>query len=88
MLGTVLKRMFGSANDRRLKGYRPKIAEINALEPEFAALTDEQLRAKTDEFRAELAAGKTARRPARRRPSPRCARPPSARSGSAISTSS
>ena len=59
MLDTVLKRMFGSANDRRLKGYRPKIAEINALEPEFAALTDEQLRAKTDEFRAELAAGKT-----------------------------
>ena len=65
MLDTVLKRMFGSANDRRLKGYRPKIAEINALEPEFAALTDEQLRAKTDAFRAELAAGKTARRPHR-----------------------
>jgi preprotein translocase subunit SecA len=58
MLDTVLKRMFGSANDRRLKGYRPKIAEINALEPEFAALTDEQLRAKTDAFRAALAAGK------------------------------
>lgn len=36
MLDTVLKKMFGSANDRRLKGYRPKIAEINALEPEFA----------------------------------------------------
>jgi len=59
MLDTVLKRMFGSANDRRLKGYRPKIAEINALEPEFAALTDEQLRAKTDAFRAELAGGQT-----------------------------
>ena len=59
MLGTVLKTMFGSANDRRLKGYRPKIAEINALEPQFEALTDEQLRAKTEEFRAELAAGKT-----------------------------
>jgi len=58
MLDTVLKKMFGSANDRRLKGYRPKIAEINALEPEFAALTDEQLRAKTDAFRAALAAGK------------------------------
>ena len=59
MLGTVLKKMFGSANDRRLKGYKPKVAEINALESEFAALTDDQLRAKTDEFRAELAAGKT-----------------------------
>jgi preprotein translocase subunit SecA len=59
MLGTVLKTVFGSANDRRLKGYKPKVAAINALEPEFAALTDDQLRAKTVEFRAELAAGKT-----------------------------
>jgi preprotein translocase subunit SecA len=59
MLGTVLKTMFGSANDRRLKGYKPKVAEINALEPEFAALSDEALRAKTAEFRAEFAAGKT-----------------------------
>ncbi len=59
MFGSVLKKMFGSSNDRRLKGYRPKIAEINALEPEFAALSDDQLRGKTEEFRAELAAGKT-----------------------------
>src|ERR1700754_3770277 len=56
---TVMKRVFGSSNDRRLKGYRPKIAAINALEPEFEALTDDELRAKTEEFRAELAAGKT-----------------------------
>ena len=55
---SVMKRVFGSSNDRRLKGYRPKVAAINALEPEFAGLTDEQLRAKTDEFRAELKAGK------------------------------
>ena len=54
-----MKRVFGSSNDRRLKGYRPRVAAINALEPEFAALTDEQLRARTDEFRAELKAGKT-----------------------------
>jgi preprotein translocase subunit SecA len=59
MLGSVLKKVFGSANDRRLKTYRPKVDAINALEPQFAALTDEQLRAKTTEFRAELAAGKT-----------------------------
>ncbi len=59
MLGSVLKKVFGSANDRRLKAYRPKVAEINALEPEFAALSDEQLRAKTQEYRAALAAGKT-----------------------------
>jgi preprotein translocase subunit SecA len=56
---SVMKRVFGSSNDRRLKSYRPKIAEINALEPQFEALTDEQLRAKTDEFRTELASGKT-----------------------------
>src|SRR5579871_4000053 len=56
---SVMKRVFGSSNDRRIKGYRPKIAEINALEPEFAALSDDQLRAKTEEFRAELKAGKT-----------------------------
>ena len=54
-----MKRVFGSSNDRRLKSYRPRVAAINALEPEFAALTDEQLRARTDEFRAELKAGKT-----------------------------
>ena len=53
---TVMKRVFGSSNDRRLKGYRPKVAAINALEPEFEALTDDQLRAKTEQFRAELKA--------------------------------
>jgi preprotein translocase SecA subunit len=59
MLDSFLKKMFGSANDRRLKGYRPMVAAINALEPEFAALSDEQLRGKTEEFRAALAAGAT-----------------------------
>ena len=59
MLGSYMKKIFGSSNDRRLKGYRPKIAAVNALEPEFAALSDEQLRGKTDEFRAALAAGQT-----------------------------
>jgi preprotein translocase subunit SecA len=54
----VMKRVFGSSNDRRLKGYRPKVAAINALEAEFQGLSDEGLRAKTLEFRAELAAGK------------------------------
>ena len=59
MFGALLKKIFGSSNDRRLKGYRPKVAAINALEAEFAALSDEQLRAKTEEFRAEIAAGKS-----------------------------
>jgi preprotein translocase subunit SecA len=59
MLGNVLKMVFGSSNERRLKGYRPNVDAVNALEPEFAALSDEALRAKTQEFRAALAAGKT-----------------------------
>ena len=59
MLGAVLKKVFGSANERRLKAYRPRVADINALEPEFVALSDEALKAKTVEFRAQLAAGKT-----------------------------
>jgi preprotein translocase subunit SecA len=59
MLGNVLKKVFGSSNERRLKGYRPNIAAVNALEAQFAALSDDELRAKTVEFRATLAAGKT-----------------------------
>jgi preprotein translocase subunit SecA len=59
MLGALARRLFGSANDRRLKTYDPKVNAINALEAEVAKLSDEQLRARTDEFRAELAAGKT-----------------------------
>jgi preprotein translocase subunit SecA len=58
-IDSVMKRVFGSSNDRRLKGYRPMVAAINALEPQFEALSDDGLRAKTDELRAELAAGKT-----------------------------
>ena len=58
-IDSVMKRVFGSSNDRRLKSYRPRVAAINSLEPEFEALSDEQLRAKTEEFRAELKAGKT-----------------------------
>ena len=50
---SVMKRVFGSSNDRRLKGYRPKVAAINALEPEFEALNDDQLLAKTTELRAK-----------------------------------
>ncbi|MBZ6077658.1 preprotein translocase subunit SecA [Microvirga puerhi] len=59
MFGTLAKKIFGSVNDRRLKSYRPKVAAINALEPELEALTDDQLRARTEEFKAQLAAGKT-----------------------------
>ncbi|MFT4099211.1 MAG: preprotein translocase subunit SecA, partial [Rhodoblastus sp.] len=59
MLGNFAKKIFGSANDRRLKGYQPNVRAINAMEPEVAALSDEQLRARTQEFRDQLAAGKS-----------------------------
>ena len=59
MLGGLARKIFGSANDRRVRGYRPTVEAINALEGEIAALTDEQLRARTDDFRAQIAAGKS-----------------------------
>ncbi|MDF2118268.1 preprotein translocase subunit SecA [Roseiarcaceae bacterium H3SJ34-1] len=59
MFAAVAKKIFGSANDRRLKRYAPKVVEINALEAEVAKLSDDDLRASTARFRAELAAGKT-----------------------------
>ena len=59
MLGSIAKRLFGSSNERRLKSYRPKVAAINALEPEMIKLTDAELQARTAMFREQLAAGKT-----------------------------
>ncbi|MGX7741402.1 preprotein translocase subunit SecA [Rhodopseudomonas parapalustris] len=59
MIGALARKLFGSANDRRVKGYQSRVAAINALEPELAKLSDEALKARTAEFRAELAAGKT-----------------------------
>ncbi len=56
-LGALARKIFGSANDRRIKTLKPKVAAINALEPEMEALTDDQLKAKTDEFREQLANG-------------------------------
>ncbi len=51
--------MFGSANARFLKRLQPKVSAINALEPKYQELTNDELRAKTDEFRQRLAAGET-----------------------------
>src|SRR6195952_375073 len=59
MLGTLAKKIFGSVNDRRLKTYTPKVAAINALEPEVEKLSDAELAARTDAFKAELAAGRS-----------------------------
>ncbi|MCV0394075.1 MAG: preprotein translocase subunit SecA [Rhizobiaceae bacterium] len=55
--GGLARKIFGSSNDRRIKALGPKVNQIGALEPEMQALSDEQLKAKTDEFRRELANG-------------------------------
>jgi len=59
MIGALARKFFGSANDRRIKAYQPRVDAINALEPEIAALSDEALKARTAEFRQQLADGKT-----------------------------
>ena len=59
MATTLLTKLFGSRNDRLLKQYRKKAARINALEPELEKLSDEALRAKTEEFRERLAKGES-----------------------------
>ena len=55
--GTLASKVFGSSNDRKLKKYPPLVAAINKLEPEVAALSDEALRARTDDFRARVKNG-------------------------------
>lgn len=59
MISTVLKKVFGSKNDRELKRLRKVVVRINALEEGLAALTDDALRGKTAEFREQMAAGKS-----------------------------
>ena len=56
---SLLKKIFGSRNDRLLKQFRRHVATINGFEPKFEPLSDADLRAKTDEFRERLAAGAT-----------------------------
>ncbi|ANH05812.1 MULTISPECIES: preprotein translocase subunit SecA [Shinella] len=58
-LGGIARKLFGSSNDRRIRSYKPRVDAINALEPQMKALSDDALRAKTVEFREQLAAGKT-----------------------------
>ena len=59
MIQNFLTRIFGSRNERLLKGYRKSVEQINALEPRIMALSDEQLAAKTPELRERVAAGET-----------------------------
>ena len=58
-LGAFATKIFGSSNDRRLKTYNARVPAINALEPRFAALSDDELRGKTVEFRQRLANGES-----------------------------
>src|SRR5262245_41347696 len=59
LLDTILAKVVGTQNERELKRLRPIIGEVNAFEPSIEALTDEQLRGKTAEFRQRLADGET-----------------------------
>ena len=59
MLASIARAIFGSSNDRSLKGYQRRVPAINVLEDDMKALTDEALAAKTVEFRARLADGAT-----------------------------
>jgi preprotein translocase subunit SecA len=54
LIQTIAAKIFGTKNEREVKRLMPKVEAINALEPEMQKLSDEQLRAKTDEFRAQI----------------------------------
>jgi len=56
-LGGLARKIFGSSHERRVKGLRPRVEAIGALEKEMQALSDEALRGKTEEFRKQLADG-------------------------------
>ncbi|OOZ18625.1 preprotein translocase subunit SecA [Solemya velum gill symbiont] len=59
MMAKLLSKIFGSRNDRLVKRMRKTVAQINDLEPQFEALSDEQLKAKTTEFRERHEAGES-----------------------------
>ncbi|MGQ0674321.1 MAG: preprotein translocase subunit SecA [Hyphomicrobium sp.] len=56
-IGSLAAKLFGTSNDRRVKALRPKVAAINALEPELESLSDAELRARTDTFRQQYKDG-------------------------------
>ncbi|PTW99106.1 preprotein translocase subunit SecA [Pararhodobacter aggregans] len=58
-LGTISRKIFGTANDRKVKAVRPLVAKINALEDEIAALDDAGLIARTDALKARVAGGES-----------------------------
>jgi preprotein translocase subunit SecA len=54
LINQLLGKVFGTKNERVIKALLPNVKAINALEPEVQKLTDDQLRAKTDEFRTRI----------------------------------
>ena len=59
MMNSLMKAVFGSSNDRYVKSIGKIVDQINALEPQLQSFSDDELRAQTDKFRAQLADGKT-----------------------------
>ncbi len=57
MIGAVARKLFGSANERRIRSYQPRIDAINAMEKELEALSDEALQARTADFKKQVADG-------------------------------
>src|SRR6056300_36131 len=57
--GKLAAKVFGTPNDRKVKATRPLIEKINALEPQFEGLSDQELIEKTAEFKARIAGGET-----------------------------
>src|SRR5215470_7453584 len=57
MIGAVARKLFGSANERRIRSYLPRVREINELEKELEALSDDALKARTEEFKKKVAEG-------------------------------
>ena len=58
-LNTIGKKIFGTANDRKVKRVQSLVTKINALEPDFIALDEDAIKAKTEEFKARLAKGES-----------------------------
>ncbi len=58
-LGTLAKKVFGTPNDRKLKATRPLVEQINALEPEFRALSDEQIKERTEQLASRAQSGES-----------------------------
>ncbi|WP_281857253.1 hypothetical protein, partial [Litoreibacter halocynthiae] len=56
-LGTITKKVFGTPNDRKVKAVRPLVAKINALEPEFEALSDDEIKQRTEQLSMRAQSG-------------------------------